>query len=117
MATAIPILEARNVCKRFVGVEALRDVSLAVYPGEVVCLLGDNGAGKSTLIKLLSGAMAPTTGQIFVDGRSRQLSSPRVAHALGIATVHQVTGTIPLLSVSRNFFLGVEPTKGRGPFK
>src|SRR5580693_3784068 len=112
-----PLIELRNVSKHFAGVRALTDVSIAVHPGEVVCLLGDNGAGKSTLIKILSGFHPPSSGAVFIDGVQRRLSSPREARNLGVATVHQEVGTIPLMSVTRNFFLGAEPTKGWGPIR
>ena len=111
------IVEAHQVSKRFAGVDALRDVSLSVRSGEVLCLLGDNGAGKSTLIKILSGVHRPSGGELQVDGRPVTIESPRMARELGIATVHQATGTIPLMSVARNFFLGAEPNKGRRPFQ
>lgn len=111
------IIEARAVTKRFAGVSAVRGVSLAARKGEVLCLLGDNGAGKSTLIKILSGIHLPSEGTMLIDGVERELSSPRDAMSCGIATVHQSGGTVPLMSVARNFFLGAEPTKGRGPFR
>src|SRR5579885_3522493 len=114
-AADTPLIELRNVSKRFTGVEALSDVSLAVGAGEVLCLLGDNGAGKSTLIKIMSGVHQPTDGLLLVDGEATSFRSPRDARARGIATVHQTGGTIPLLSVSRNFFLGQEPKRGKGP--
>ena len=112
-----PIVEARSISKRFGEIEALRSVSLTVRAGEVVCLLGDNGAGKSTLIKILSGVYPPSSGEFLVDGAVIRFSGPREAQAAGIATVHQGANTIPLLSVSRNFFLGAELTKGRGPLR
>jgi simple sugar transport system ATP-binding protein len=112
-----PIIEADAVSKRFAGSDALKNVSLTAYAGEVLCLLGDNGAGKSTLINMLSGVHAPSSGVIRVDGKPVQLSGPRDAMAHGIATVQQSGGTVPLMSVARNFFLGAEPTKGRGPFR
>jgi simple sugar transport system ATP-binding protein len=117
MSAADPVIEVRGVTKRFAGVEALRKVSLVVRPAEVLCLLGDNGAGKSTLIKILSGVHQPSEGELLVDGSPAEFASPRAARAAGIATVHQSGGTIPLMSVSRNFFLGAEPTKGHGPFR
>jgi len=113
----VPLIEARNVSKYFGNVVALKDVSISVYPGEVMCLLGDNGAGKSTLIKILSGVHKPDEGQIFVEGKPVEFNSPRDARAHGIATVYQNLAMIPLMSISRNFFLGSEPTKGWGPFK
>ena len=111
----IPVLEARSVSKYFGRVIALKDVSLAVRPGEVNCLLGDNGAGKSTLIKILSGVHAPDEGTLLMDGQEVKLSSPRDALNRGIATVYQDLSVLPLMSITRNFFLGSEPTKGWGP--
>ena len=116
MSEATPLIELRNVSKRFAGVEALSNVSISVPPGKVVCLLGDNGAGKSTLIKILSGFHRPTSGTILLGGEEVRFADPRDARARGIATVHQDVGTIPLMSVGRNFFLGAEPKKGRGVF-
>ena len=113
----VPLIEARNISKYFGNVVALEDVSISVYPGEVMCLLGDNGAGKSTLIKILSGVHKPDEGQIFVEGKPVEFDSPRDARAYGIATVYQNLAMIPLMSISRNFFLGSEPTKGWGPFR
>jgi simple sugar transport system ATP-binding protein len=112
-----PIVEGRHLTKRFEGIEAIRDVSIAVYPGEVMCLLGDNGAGKSTLIKILSGVIRPTSGALYVDGKETTVVSPHHARSIGIATVHQTGGTIPLMSVGRNFFLGAEPTWKCGPLR
>jgi simple sugar transport system ATP-binding protein len=112
-----PLLEVRNVTRRFGNVIALNDISMTVYPGEVMCLLGDNGAGKSTLIKIFSGVYPPSEGTYLVEGKEARLSSPRDALALGIATVYQDLAMIPLMSISRNFFLGSEPAKGWGPFK
>ncbi|TPK33899.1 sugar ABC transporter ATP-binding protein [Mesorhizobium sp. B2-5-3] len=112
-----PLIELQGVSKRFAGVQALTDVSLSVPAGQVVCLLGDNGAGKSTLIKILSGFHGPSEGKILLDGVETQFTDPRDARARGIATVHQDIGTIPLMSVGRNFFLGAEPKKGVWPFQ
>jgi len=112
-----PLLEARDVSKYFGAVVALEGVSLAVRAGEVNCLLGDNGAGKSTLIKLLSGVFEPDSGTLAVDGEPVHFSSPRDALDVGVATVYQDLAVMPLMSVSRNFFLGNEPTLGWGPFR
>ena len=112
-----PLLEARDVSKYFGAVVALEGVSLAVRAGEVNCLLGDNGAGKSTLIKLLSGVFEPDSGTLAVDGEPAHFSSPRDALDVGVATVYQDLAVMPLMSVSRNFFLGNEPTLGWGPFR
>jgi simple sugar transport system ATP-binding protein len=112
-----PLIEARNLTKFFGSVIALYDVSLLVRSGEVLCLLGDNGAGKSTLIKTLSGVHPPDSGEMLVDGEAVEFTSPRDALQRGIATVYQDLAMIPLLSISRNFFLGAEPTTGFGPLQ
>jgi simple sugar transport system ATP-binding protein len=116
-APAPPLLEARSVTKYFGTVIALRDVSIDVHAGEVVCLLGDNGAGKSTLIKILAGVFSPDEGELRVDGAPVRFRSARDALDQGIATVYQDLAILPLMSVSRNFFLGSEPTIGRGVLK
>ena len=113
----VPLIEAREIVKYFGSVVALYDVSLTVRAGEVLCLLGDNGAGKSTLIKVLSGVHAPDAGEMLVDGTEVRFTSPRDALQAGIATVYQDLAMIPLMSISRNFFLGSEPTKGFGPIR
>jgi simple sugar transport system ATP-binding protein len=117
VADPAPLIELRNVSKSFAGIRALVDVSISVPAGSVTCLLGDNGAGKSTLIKILSGFHSPGSGELYVDGVRTHLASPRAARSRGIATVHQDVGTIPLMSIARNFFLGAEPMKGWGPFR
>jgi simple sugar transport system ATP-binding protein len=114
---AVPLLRAERVTKTFGAVTALEDVSFEAHAGAVTCLLGDNGAGKSTLIKILAGVFEPTSGRLLVDGEAVRFTSPRDALALGIATVYQDLALVPLLSVWRNFFLGAEPTVGRGPLR
>jgi simple sugar transport system ATP-binding protein len=113
----VPLIEVRDVSKYFGSVIALKDISMSVHAGEVMCLLGDNGAGKSTLIKILSGVHQPSSGQYLVEGKEAHFSSPRDALNVGIATVYQDLAMIPLMGISRNFFLGSEPRKGWGPFK
>ena len=112
-----PIIEMREIEKHFGSVIALAGVSLAVHPGEVMCLLGDNGAGKSTFIKTMSGVHAPSAGEMLVEGKPVTFSGPREALDTGIATVYQDLAVIPLMSITRNFFMGREPTKGFGPFR
>jgi simple sugar transport system ATP-binding protein len=112
-----PILELKNINKSFGPIEVLNDISLQVRAGEVLCLLGDNGAGKSTLIKIMSGVYIPSSGSVLMDGQPVAFNTPREASNRGIATVHQFGGTFPLMSIGRSFFVGVEPTKGWGPFK
>ena len=108
---ADPIVSMQNIEKHFGSVIALAGVSLDVYPGECHCLLGDNGAGKSTFIKTMSGVHQPTTGKMYFEGREVHFADPRDAMTAGIATVHQDLAMIPLMSVTRNFFMGNEPVK------
>ena len=115
--TGPPLIEVDDITKRFGSVIALAGVSLTVERGEVHCLLGDNGAGKSTLIKTLAGVHKPTSGTFRVDGQPVEFQSPREALDAGIATVYQDLAMIPLMSITRNFFMGREPRKGIGPFK
>lgn len=112
-----PLMELRNVDKFFGSTKALKHVSMQVHPGKILCLLGDNGAGKSTLIKVLSGYHNPTNGTVMLEGDETKFAGPRDARQRGIATVHQNVGSIPLMSVGRNFFLGAEPIKGKWPFR
>jgi simple sugar transport system ATP-binding protein len=112
-----PILEVRSISKHFGSVIALSEVSLALNKGEVMCLLGDNGAGKSTLIKTLSGVHRPDTGMYLFEGKPVSFNSPRDALSLGIATVYQDLAMIPLMSITRNFFLGSEPSINLGIIK
>ena len=113
---SVSLIEVQNVSKSFGSVVALKDISMKVNAGEVMCLLGDNGAGKSTLIKILSGVHRPSDGHYMVEGKEARFSSPRDALSAGIATVFQDLAMIPLMGISRNFFLGSEPIKGWGPF-
>jgi len=106
-----PIIEMKNIEKHFGSVIALAGVSLDVMPGECHCLLGDNGAGKSTFIKTMSGVHKPTKGEIFFEGKPLEFARPRDSISAGIATVYQDLAMIPLMSVSRNFFMGNEPLK------
>ncbi|PTX57364.1 monosaccharide ABC transporter ATP-binding protein (CUT2 family) [Litoreibacter ponti] len=108
---ADPIIQMKNIEKHFGSVIALAGVSVDVTPGECHCLLGDNGAGKSTFIKTMSGVHKPTSGEIIFEGKPMDFADPRDAMAAGIATVHQQLSMIPLMSVSRNFFMGNEPVK------
>jgi simple sugar transport system ATP-binding protein len=90
---------------------------VSVKAHEVTCVLGDNGAGKSTFIKILSGVHRHDEGELLVDGEATHFGSPREAKERGIATVFQDLATVPLMSIWRNFFLGSEPTKGKGPLR
>ncbi|HEV7933610.1 MAG TPA: ATP-binding cassette domain-containing protein [Actinomadura sp.] len=103
-----PLLEARGIERSFGQVHALRGADFAVHAGEIVALVGDNGAGKSTLVKILSGADRPDGGQILVDGRPVQVSSPHAARDLGIETVYQDLALASDLDPAANLFLGRE---------
>lgn len=111
------LIELIDIEKHFGPVIALAGVSVSVMPGECHCLLGDNGAGKSTFIKTMSGVHQPTKGRILLGGREVTFQSPRDAMLAGIATVYQDLAMIPLMSVTRNFWMGREPVKRFGPFK
>ena len=106
-----PLLEARNVRKSFGGVHALKGVSLAVNPGEVLAVIGENGAGKSTLMKILAGVQAPSSGELIVDGDARRIGSVQEALSLGIALIHQELNLAETLDVGANIFLGREPRR------
>ena len=112
-----PLLELRGGSKYFGNIIALKDINIKISAGEVMCLLGDNGAGKSTLIKIFAGVHQQSEGDMLVDGEKVLFNSPRDALDRGIATVYQDLAMIPLMSISRNFFLGSEPKVGWGPFK
>jgi ribose transport system ATP-binding protein len=107
-----PILELRNIAKRFGATRALSNVNLDLRAGEVHALMGENGAGKSTLMKILSGAYQPDDGSILIDGQAVSVSSPRDAAALGISVIHQELNTVPAMTVAENLALGREPSRG-----
>ena len=101
-----------DITKSYGRVQALRGASLTVNEGEIVGLLGDNGAGKSTMIKVLSGAVRATSGDIFVRGRKVEMNSTSDAINNGIETIYQDSALVTQLSIARNIFLGREPVKG-----
>jgi fructose transport system ATP-binding protein len=109
-----PTLEARNLVKTFGHVVGLAGVSLKLYPGEVLAIIGDNGAGKSTLIKCLSGALSPDEGEIFLDGAKVEFKSPVDARNAGIETVFQTLAVAPALDIASNLYLGRE-IRDKGP--
>lgn len=102
------LLSVQNIKKRFGAVQALSGVSLDVYPGEVVALVGDNGAGKSTTIKMISGVNQPDEGQIVFEGQKVNLTGPVVAEKLGIQTVYQDLALCDNLDIVSNLYLGRE---------
>ncbi len=107
-----PVIRLEGVTKRFGGIKALDNVSLAVEPGEVHAVVGGNGAGKSTLMKLLAGIHEPDSGTILLQGQPVRITSPRDAEALGIAMVFQELNLFPTLSVAANVFMCSESTRG-----
>ena len=103
------ILEARNITKVYPGgVVANHNVNLQIKKGEIHALVGENGAGKSTLMKMLFGMLAPTEGQIFVDGKEVHFSSSSDAIAAGLGMVHQHFMQVPSMTVAENLILGAE---------
>jgi D-xylose transport system ATP-binding protein len=106
--TRKPVLSLSNVSKRFGAVQALADVSLEVFPGEVLALVGDNGAGKSTMIKVIAGVNPADRGEIYFEGRQVNITKPHDATALGIATVYQDLALADNIDVVGNLFLGHE---------
>jgi D-xylose transport system ATP-binding protein len=102
------VLAARGISKRFGWVRALSDVSIEVYEGSVVALLGDNGAGKSTLLKIIAGVHQPDEGEIWFASRHVNIGSPKIASNLGIETVYQDLALCDNLDVVENLFLGRE---------
>ena len=103
-----PILKGRNLVKRYGKVIALDHCDFDLYPGEVLAVIGDNGAGKTTLIKAVSGAVVPDEGEVWLEGKKVQISSPIEARAYGIETVYQTLAMSPALSIADNMFMGRE---------
>lgn len=111
MSIVEPILSVKDLVKRFGGLVAVNHVSLEVYPGEVVGLVGDNAAGKSTLIKCISGVYQPEGGEIYFQGRRVHFSRPIEARRAGIETIYQDLALAGNLNVSANIFMGREVKK------
>jgi simple sugar transport system ATP-binding protein len=118
MPDKIPIVEMRNIHKRFGPVHALRGVALTMYQNEVLGLVGDNAAGKSTLMKILAGAYTPDQGEIFIDGQPKCFLNPEDSRRMGIEMVYQDFALLNNLDISSNIFLGREELLfGMGPIK
>ena len=113
-AERTPVLEARGLVKRYGNVTALDGADFALYPDEILAVIGDNGAGKSTLIKALSGAITPDEGEILLDGKTVRFHGPLDARRAGIETVYQDLALSPALDIAENIFLGRELRRG-GP--
>ena len=111
MTPVTPIISVRNLHKWYSGVHALKGVTLDVMPGQALGLVGDNGAGKSTLINILSGLHQQDEGEILVEGQQTDIRNPKDAMRLGIETIYQYNSMVPIMSISRNMFIGREPLK------
>ncbi len=109
---AEPLVRMERISKSYGSVQALKDVTFTVAEREIVGLLGDNGAGKSTLIKILSGAVPASSGEIWFRGRKLEIRGTQDAIAAGIETIYQDSALVPQLSIARNLFLGREPLTG-----
>ena len=103
------LLEMKQICKSFPGVDALKNVDFQLIPGEIHALLGENGAGKSTLIKVLGGIYRPEAGQIAIDGETVSITDVRSARVNGISIIHQELVLVPHMTIAENIFLGREP--------
>ncbi|MCP4402871.1 MAG: sugar ABC transporter ATP-binding protein [bacterium] len=112
--SAQPLWELRGISKVFPGVKAIDNLSLNIYPGEVLGLMGENGSGKSTLIKCLAGVHTPTEGEILHQGTPMTIHDPMMAKSLGVATIFQEFSLVQTLSVAENVFLGRLPKKTTG---
>ena len=110
----VPVLEVRNITKRFPGVVANQDISLTLHAGEILALLGENGAGKSTLMNIIYGLYHPSEGEILVNGKPVVMHNPKDAIALGIGMVHQHFQLVPVMTVAENIMLGSEVVKANG---
>ncbi len=109
-----PLVEMRDICISFGGIRAVDHVTVDLYPGEVVGLLGHNGAGKSTLIKVLSGAYRADSGDVLINGEKATIENPRDARRYNIETIYQTLALADNLDASANLFLGRELVSPRG---
>src|ERR1700716_4481603 len=107
-----PGLEVRGVSKAFPNVQALRDVSLEVRPGEILAFLGENGAGKSTLLKIINGDYQPDSGTLSLGGQLVKFANPLEAHRAGVRVVYQEPEIVPGVAVAENIYLGELPHRG-----
>ena len=109
----MPILEMKGITKRFPGVLALNQVNLAIYPGQVLALVGENGAGKSTLMKILSGVHQMDEGEILMEGKPVKITDPLSSQLMGISIIYQELNVLDNLNIAENIFLGREQRRSR----
>lgn len=105
------ILECKKIVKNFGQIQALKGVNIELRKGEILGIIGDNGAGKSTLIKIIRGALRPTSGEIYIEGVKKEFNSPRDSIREGIQCVYQESALVEQLSIAENFFIGQEIVK------
>jgi ABC-type sugar transport system ATPase subunit len=105
------LIDARGLSKAYGHVQALLDVNFTLEAGETHAVVGDNGAGKSTLVKILSGAIQPSSGQVLIEGATHRFRDPEDALRAGIATVYQNLALVGCRTIEDNLFLGHEPTR------
>ena len=114
VAATTPLVEMRNINIAFGGIHAVRDVSIDLYPGELIGLVGHNGAGKSTLMRALSGAHVADSGEILINGQPAPIRNPRDAKAYNIETIYQTLALADNIDAPANVFLGRELTTRLG---
>ena len=108
------VMSARQVTKTYGAVQALKSVHFDIHRGQVTTLFGENGAGKSTLMKILSGVIRPSSGEIVLDGQPISFADANHARACGVSIIHQELSLAPNLSVRDNIFMGREITGPTG---
>jgi len=99
------VLKMQGISKVYGGIRALDKVDFELVKGEILCLLGENGAGKSTLMKILSGVVQPSEGEVYLNDKKVDISHPNIAHQMGISTVHQELVQFSDLTIMENIYM------------
>ena len=113
LSTLTSVVEMRQISKRFAAVQALANVKLDLYPGEVHTIAGENGSGKSTLLKILGGVIRPDEGEILISGEAQGFNSVRDAMKFGVTMVSQELSLVPNLGIAENIFIGHNQSKNK----